>query len=111
MKKLLTLLTAVMITGCANQVPYFKVGAGYKVSETEHQYCTNSHSNGFMTVSTNCVTGNNPISARIQLGVEDGNFRYGIDHHSQWMQGAPVNDDSEYQKTEIFVDYVFKWND
>ena len=49
-----------------------------------------------------------PIGARIGLWYQySTNVTIGIDHHSQWFQGFPFNNEGEYSKTELFVDYTF----
>lgn len=98
MIKYATILT-VLLTGCATtHIPYVTVGAGYKVDEKN-----------FINLTTNERV-NEPISARIEVGVEAGAIKYGVSHHSQWFSGFPFNNDSEYFKTEIFIDYTWKWD-
>ena len=53
---------------------------------------------------------NSPISARAEAGIENGPWTYGVSHHSQYLVGWPLNDDMEYEKTEIFVDYTWRFN-
>lgn len=75
---------------------YLKIGVGYKF-----------HEPGYTTIYSESVKlayGANP-TARIELGCELGNLTYGVSHHSQWLDGAPFNNKSEYYKTELFVDY------
>ena len=52
---------------------------------------------------------NDPITARFELGMECvwENVTCGISHHSQFLSGFPFNNNMEYQKTEVFVDYKF----
>ena len=102
MNNLKVLTIAVMMslaTGCSTikEDIYLKVGAGYKVDQTEIHYRDGST--------------DHPISARFELGIEDDNITYGISHDSQWFTGWPLNDDMEFQKTEIFIDYKFTFND
>ena len=92
------LLLVLLLSGCAG-TPYVKVGVGYKIQESPHYKILD---NGW------AVEGGDPISARIQTGVENGNWTYGIDHHSQWFSGPPFDNGYEYGKTEVFVDY--KWS-
>ena len=95
MKKLL--LLALLTVGCSH-TPYVKVGTGYKIQETEF---------------TNLQTGenvNDKVSARIEMGLEYGAITYGISHHSQWFSGAPFNNNMEYSKTEVFIDYTLRFN-
>lgn len=93
------LVLAMLFSGDANAddkcTPvYAKVGAGYKF--VEYRY------SDFKYVS--------PYSARIEVGVECGNFSFGIAHHSQWATGWPVNNMKEPNKTEVFIDYkVYLW--
>ena len=77
---------------------YVRVGAGYKFNESEI-----THHNDDGTIHSG-----SPISARIGVYYQySDNVRIGIDHHSQWLTGFPVNDDTEYYKTELFIDYTF----
>lgn len=93
--KYFILVIILVITGCTH-TPYVKVGAGYKVSETELRFDDGS-------------SASSPISARIDIGMQKGNFTYGLSHHSQYFTGRPFNNDMEYQKTEVFVDYTYKF--
>lgn len=81
---------------------YFKIGAGYKIEQTEYFYNRD-------TQSRFNIDFNDPLSARIELGIESGNITYGISHHSNWLTGYPFNDHGEVQKTEFFIDYKFSW--
>jgi len=80
---------------------FAKVGAGYKFDENDKfsvngvSYDTDYHS---------------PYSARFEVGVECDTISYGVAHHSQWTEGAPFNDNPEFSKTEIFIDYKFEWS-
>ena len=77
---------------------YITLGAGYKFMETDIVFRN----------SKGEFNNNNPISARIELGYQySKNIRFGISHHSQWLAGWPINDDAEYGKTELFIDYTF----
>lgn len=103
MKKLLPILAAILIQGCAtNHQPYYAVGVGYKLDETTYYWWDNAMKGN--------REGNCPLSARLEVGMDAGNFRYGLSHHSQWTTGAPFNNEGEYQKTEVFIDYVKKFN-
>ena len=99
LKTLIVAATILMSTGCSTvkQYGYLKMGAGYKVDQTEIHYRDGST--------------DHPISARFEAGIEKGSVTYGISHDSQWFTGWPLNDDMEFQKTEIFVDYKFTFND
>lgn len=79
---------------------YIKIGTGYKFVETDE-----------LTVAgvDYTVDDADPISARIEIGQERGNWSYGVSHHSQWATGAPFNDKKEYFKTEVFIDYKFEF--
>lgn len=80
---------------------YLKVGAGYKFDETE--YIAAENTGHVINIHSD------PISARVETGVECGSLTYGISHHSQWRTGFPFNDTKELHKTEFFVDYKFSW--
>lgn len=100
MKKLAILLLSVSYNCFACDGPYLKIGAGYKIQETDH----------FYNVETGARTNiqfSDPLSARIELGIEKGNISYGVSHHSQWRTGFPFNNEDEIQKTEVFIDYKF----
>jgi len=92
MKKLL-LVSLLLLSGCTSTPTYIKLGAGYKFTESDIKWRDGS--------------GTNPISARIEVYKENGNVSYGISHHSQWFTGFPFNNNLEYSKTEVFVDYKF----
>lgn len=93
---------------CANKAKsdcdeiYLKVGSGYKFVETEYI--------DSRTTGNRIYINSDPISARIETGVECGNLTYGVSHHSQWRTGFPFNDKKEMNKTEIFIDYKFSWS-
>lgn len=98
--KTLTITIAIVLsTGCTTVVDkgYFKVGAGYKLDQTEIRYRDGST--------------DHPISARFEVGIKEKNITYGISHDSQWFSGWPLDDDMEFQKTEIFIDYKFTFKD
>lgn len=80
---------------------YVKIGTGYKFVET----------NRFSDEKNDLVAyiDPDPYSARIESGVECGNWTWGISHHSQWRTGFPFNNEKEIQKTEFFIDYKFSW--
>lgn len=94
----IVLLIIILASGCSH-TPYIKAGAGYKLSETDMLW-VNEHKT---------VQGNHPVSARLEAGFEAGNWTYGVSHHSQFATGAPFNNDPEYQKTEVFVDYTWRF--
>ncbi len=72
---------------------FVKVGAGYKVDQQQAFEAS-------------------PLSARIDAGFDnvlvDG-LSMGVSHHSQWMTGFPFNEDKEVFKTEVFIDYTWRW--
>lgn len=90
---------------------YILVGVGYKFKEVEVRYCREDYSRPLADGSywRNCYYGNNPFSARFELGIDYGNIRVGLSHDSQWATGEPFNDRGEYSKSEFFIDYVYKW--
>jgi hypothetical protein len=91
------LLESLDATACAEV--YFKVGAGYQFLRTESLIMQDG--------SKQQLAHTSPISARIELGVQKGNLSYGIAHHSNWFAGWPVNNDPEFDKSEVFIDYKF----
>ena len=97
MKYLLILL---LVSGCSSvpESAYFKVGAGYKLGETK------------LTDLKTMENVNDPITARFEIGMECvwENVTCGVAHHSQWFSGFPFDNDGEYSKTEIFIDYKIK---
>ncbi len=100
MKKLILVLLFLSSHVFSCDGPYLKIGAGYKFQETDH----------FHNVETGGRTNihfSDPVSARIELGIEKGNLSYGVSHHSQWRTGFPFNNEDEIQKTEVFIDYKF----
>ena len=97
--KLLAITSLLGLSACSS-IPdgtYFKVGAGYKFDETSIRYDDGKT--------------NHPVSARLELGVEENDLTYGVSHHSQWFVGPPLNDDMEYGKTEVFIDVKFNLGD
>lgn len=80
---------------------YAKVGVGYKVDEARHFY-----RDGERYMQDNL----DPYSARLELGCRQGNWSYGMSHHSQWRTGWPFNDLGEPHKTEFFIDYEWFWD-
>jgi len=93
MKNLLIILP-ILLSGCSSTY-YAKVGAGYKVSESD--------------IKWNDGSATHPISARMEVGAENGPYSYGVTHRSQYFTGKPFNNNNEYQVTEIFVDYKFEF--
>ncbi len=81
---------------------YVKIGAGYKFNEPS---TLATYVDGVRY--TDGVDFGGPITSRIEIGVETGNVSFGISHHSQWLEGWPINDKDEYYKTEVFIDYKF----
>jgi len=79
--------------------PYLKVGLGYKFSEQDGiRFGNDPHEYRLE---------NEPISARGEVGFQNGCVSFGISHHSQWAAGWPFNDKWEYHKTELFIDFTF----
>ena len=97
MKKLILVLTLLMSGCAATDNAYMKVGTGYKFNEAEVRW------DGGAT--------NTPLSVRFELGSTYENFTYGYSHHSQVSSGFPFNNDKEYFKDEIFIDYTIKLGD
>ena len=90
-KQLTTVMLAVSLNVQAAEFEgvYGYVGSGYKFAEPDFG---------------NVQTGRNP-SARFGIFGKWGRIKAGIDHHSQWRDGAPFNERQEYHKTELFIDY------
>ena len=87
-----------LLSGCAvTESAYVKTGLGYKFNESAVRW------DGGAT--------NRPVSVRLELGSEYKNFTYGYSHHSQLLSGPPFNNDKEYFKDEIFIDYKVKLKD
>lgn len=80
---------------------YIVIGSGYKFDYDKQ--ITDKDNNVIFTDHRS------PYSARMELGVDCGNLRYGISHHSQWSTGFPFNNIKEPYKTEFFIDYKFSW--
>jgi hypothetical protein len=97
--KIVTLVVLTLLVGCtACDIPYVKVGAGYKIDETDDVKFKD-------TGETWKVDKSSPISARIDAGYHcKKGVTMGISHHSQWLSGSPFNDNWEHHKTELFVD-------
>jgi hypothetical protein len=85
------IVAAILLCGCSTT--YVKVGAGYKLQESDIDWRDGSD--------------NHPVSARVEVYKKQGALSYGVAHHSQWLQGRPFNDGLEYSKTEVFIDYTF----
>ena len=77
---------------------YFKFGVGYKFNEAEVRWADGDVSN-------------TPVSARFELATQYKNFTFGYSHHSQVTNGAPFNNNGEYFKDEIFIDYKITLGD
>ncbi|MDB4352462.1 hypothetical protein OAA60_03415 [Porticoccaceae bacterium] len=77
---------------------HITIGAAYKLNENIRNY------NGEPYKSS--------PTARLEVYYQYDKFiRFGVSHHSQWLKGKPFNDDWEYQKTELFIDYTFSLDD
>jgi hypothetical protein len=105
MKALILSLLIVSPVALSEVQPYFKVGAGYKLSGTVinhyHQYPQT------MGPHLPQVYSDSPVSAKIELGVKWNNWTFGLSHASQWTEGKPFNNKNEYSRNEVFVDYTF----
>lgn len=96
----ISLLALIILFTCEAKADiYIKIGTGYKLIETDHITRANGEKIYYNT--------GGKLSARIEIGKESGNWTYGLSHHSQWAAGFPFNDQTEPQKTELFIDY--KW--
>ncbi len=104
------LLPLLMLTSIGSQASEFNVdeflnktsiyvGAGYKFQEKYYK--------------PSSMPSASPISARFGITYQySEHVSFGIDHHSQWLTGFPVNTDKDiYSKTEIFIDYKFTLSD
>lgn len=100
MKYLILLMICSPVMACDET--YIKIGAGYKLDQTE--YFTDNDTGERFNIDFN-----DPMSARIEVGIQKGNISYGVSHHSNWLTGFPFNDTEEVQKTEVFIDYKFSW--
>lgn len=99
---IMTLVSVAMLASVSSKACdeiYLKAGAGYKFSETDSMKMRDGR--------TAKLDIHSPISARIEIGKQHGNWSYGVSHHSQWLVGWPLDDRKEYNKTEAFIDY--KW--
>lgn len=100
MKKLIAITAIVALSGCAGMPTYeycdsyAKVGAGYILAQPDIEWNTGN-------------TETSPISARFEIGCEEGAVTYGVAHYSQWLEGAPFNSNDEPHRTEVFIDYKF----
>lgn len=93
-KLLIAVALVVSFSTSALEMDFFvKVGAGYKVDQQQ-------------------AFESSPLSARIDVGFDnvlvDG-LSMGVSHHSQWLTGFPFNDTKEVFKTEVFIDYTWRW--
>jgi len=107
MKSLIGSIALILFCGLADYASadcdhgYASIGAGYKFQET-----TKVTVNG-IDYQTD---GQSPVSARFELGVECDKIKFGVAHRSQWLTGAPFNDQREYSVSEVFVEYkVYLW--
>ena len=90
--KYLILILSLLLTACT-ATPYVTVGAGLKLDEPDITWNDGSDAT-------------HPVSARFEVGLEQGPWTYGVSHHSQWID---VTSGGEYHKTEVFVDYTWRF--
>ncbi len=84
----------VCLGGCASS-PYAEIGVGYQVQGTQ-----------FIS-GGNCINCGNP-KAHIAIGLEwDRGVRCEWQHHSQYLQGVPFNEDPEY--SHDLIQCVKRW--
>lgn len=99
------ILICVLISSFANARDYnyyVKIGTGYKIEEPKYDIVV------FDNVEYKVARDyGSKATARFEIGVEKGNLTFGFSHHSQWLEGWPINNEPEYFKTELFVDYKF----
>lgn len=118
MKKLL--LTSLLISSLPvmadtiKHVPYVKIGMGYKFEEMDMTRLVKDP-NRAPNEQFYLDKIYDPWSARIQIGIKAGNWTYGVDHHSQWLTGWPMQSCGgskckEYYKTEVFIDYTWTFD-
>ena len=89
-----------LLTACSVKPPFqVKIGAGYKLDESDMY--------GYSSVTPH---DSSALSARLELFQEIDEWSYGVSHHSQWLTGVPFDNEWEYSKTEVFVDYTFTLN-
>jgi hypothetical protein len=80
---------------------YFYVGTGYVVNEQEWSVVEEDFKN--ISGSTG-----HPLVAHFELGYEwESGWKAGILHESRWFSDAPLNNDKEYIKDEVFIGYKF----
>jgi len=98
----LTLTVLALNSSASCDTAFAKVGAGYKFRESTMLVLDG--------VEYDTTDYNSPYSARVEVGIDCENISFGVAHHSQWADGYPFNDNAEYAKTEIFIDYKFEWS-
>lgn len=81
------------------------IGTGFKIKDDSTIKFEDE--NGSYTYDTNSTHIINRFTSRICLSDDYKNFVFGLCHHSQWLQGKPINDEWEYHKTEFSVAYQF----
>jgi len=102
MKILAIVLMLASSAAMADYEYYVKIGAGYKLHQTDWVLDNE-------TGTRRNLDFKDPFSARIEIGIEHEHISYGISHHSNWLTGYPFNDEGEFQKTEVFIDYKWSW--
>lgn len=93
------IILCLLLSGCAGQTPYVTIGSGYKFDEPTIRFWSDPEN--YRTSV--------PVSARFEVGLETESFRYGVSHHSQWSDGWPFNNKDEIHKSEVFVDYIYRF--
>jgi len=111
-KVLLLVLIPFQVLACDK---YLKIGAGYKFSEASSLMTVSQpveiFGGKYMTEPEEVsLDFGSKISARAEFGCklatsEKTSMIYGLSHHSQYLSGAPLNNDLEYYKTELFIDF------
>lgn len=93
------ILLAMVSSAKACEEVYLKVGAGYKIRSEmmlRHQ-----------GVRYHLEDESHPVSFRGELGCQSGRITYGVAKYSQWLQGWPVDNETETNRIEVFVDVKF----
>lgn len=98
-KRLLFTSLILLSSGCSsldNVTPYVAIGANVKINETTIDFYDGSS--------------NTPFGAEFSIGVEVGeNHEIKLHHDSNWFQGWPVNNKSEYSVDKITYTYKYRF--